>query len=208
MVFRVKNHDFTPKNHIFSNFKWGGALPPPGSAPENGIAHESGFICNRRFPHCAVFNVLDDLSYAFHMMSVLETTLLCIQKTVVIRFPLWGRTHLTTKNSIISALVGVICALFSFIPTTILGTSEMFKDDNGSCCYSERHIFVTLQAEHYLHDDMCTGVLNNSNVVEIGTHFTSNNINMSAADVLFTRPKTTTTLPIKDLYEWILSSGF
>ena len=33
-VFRVKNHDFTPKNHIFSN----GARPPPpppppGSAP-------------------------------------------------------------------------------------------------------------------------------------------------------------------------------
>jgi len=24
-VFRVKNHDFTPKNHIFSNFR-GGAL--------------------------------------------------------------------------------------------------------------------------------------------------------------------------------------
>jgi hypothetical protein len=23
-VFRVKNHDFTPKNHIFSNFRWGG----------------------------------------------------------------------------------------------------------------------------------------------------------------------------------------
>ena len=25
-VFRVKNHDFTPKNHIFSNFR-GGAPP-------------------------------------------------------------------------------------------------------------------------------------------------------------------------------------
>ena len=24
-VFRVKNHDFTPKNHIFSNFRGGGA---------------------------------------------------------------------------------------------------------------------------------------------------------------------------------------
>ena len=23
-VFRVKNHDFTPKNHIFSNFRGGG----------------------------------------------------------------------------------------------------------------------------------------------------------------------------------------
>lgn len=174
---------------------------------KNGIAHESGFIWNRRFPHCAVFNILDDLSYAFHMMSVLVTTLLCIQKTVVIRFPLWGKTHLTTKTSIISALVVVICALVLFIPTTILGTSEMFKGDNGSCCYSERHIFVTLQAEHYLHDDTCTGVLNNSNVVEIGTYFTSNNTIMSAADVLFTRPKTTTTLPIKNLREYHLSPG-
>ena len=35
-VFRVKNHDFTPKNHIFSNFRGGHApgAPPPGSAPE------------------------------------------------------------------------------------------------------------------------------------------------------------------------------
>ena len=33
-VFRVKNHDFTPKNHMFSNFKGGGRAPgaPPGSA--------------------------------------------------------------------------------------------------------------------------------------------------------------------------------
>ena len=30
-VFRVKNHDFTPKNHIFSNFR--GGAPPSGSAP-------------------------------------------------------------------------------------------------------------------------------------------------------------------------------
>jgi hypothetical protein len=34
-VFRVKNHDFTPKNHIFSNFRGERAEcpPPPGSAP-------------------------------------------------------------------------------------------------------------------------------------------------------------------------------
>ena len=33
-VFRVKNQDFTPKNHIFSNFR-GERAPgaPPGSAP-------------------------------------------------------------------------------------------------------------------------------------------------------------------------------
>ena len=34
--FRVKNHDFTPKNHIFSNFRGRGrapGAPPSGSAP-------------------------------------------------------------------------------------------------------------------------------------------------------------------------------
>ena len=30
-VFRVKNHDFTPKNHIFSNFR--GGAPSPRSTP-------------------------------------------------------------------------------------------------------------------------------------------------------------------------------
>ena len=29
-VFRVKNHDFTPKNHIFFSIRF---PPPPGSAP-------------------------------------------------------------------------------------------------------------------------------------------------------------------------------
>ena len=34
-VFRVKNHDFTPKNHIFSNFR----VCPPESAPALFLAY-------------------------------------------------------------------------------------------------------------------------------------------------------------------------
>ena len=37
-VFHVKNHDFMPKNHIFSNFLGGG----PGSAPD----YEMKYIMN------------------------------------------------------------------------------------------------------------------------------------------------------------------
>ena len=33
-VFRVKNHDFTPKNHIFFNFR-----APPESAPVSAIIY-------------------------------------------------------------------------------------------------------------------------------------------------------------------------
>ena len=39
-VFRVKNHDFTPKNNIFSNFRVGaraGCDLPTGSAPGTSI---------------------------------------------------------------------------------------------------------------------------------------------------------------------------
>jgi hypothetical protein len=35
-VFRVKNHEFTPKNHIFSNFRGGGGAPPPPLDPPLG----------------------------------------------------------------------------------------------------------------------------------------------------------------------------
>ena len=41
-IFRVKNHDFTPKIHIVSNFRGARAWcpppppPPPASAPERG----------------------------------------------------------------------------------------------------------------------------------------------------------------------------
>jgi hypothetical protein len=42
-VFRVKNHDFTPKNHILPNLRGGArrVRPSLGSAPESDIN-----ICN------------------------------------------------------------------------------------------------------------------------------------------------------------------
>ena len=38
-VFRVKNHDFTPKNHIFSNFRRARAGAPPPLDPPLYIAY-------------------------------------------------------------------------------------------------------------------------------------------------------------------------
>jgi hypothetical protein len=43
-VFRVKNHDFMPKNHIFSNFRGGApGVPPAGSAPGSYSWHSCLF---------------------------------------------------------------------------------------------------------------------------------------------------------------------
>ena len=49
-VFRVKNHDFTPKNLIFSNFR-GGRAPgaPPGSAPDININIETLLFGNDKY---------------------------------------------------------------------------------------------------------------------------------------------------------------
>ena len=47
-VFRVKNHDFTPKNHIFSNLRGGGAragCDPPESAP--GLLGVLLLVCHK-----------------------------------------------------------------------------------------------------------------------------------------------------------------
>jgi hypothetical protein len=41
-VFRVKNHDYTPKNHIFSNFRGDARRvrpPPPLDPPLKTIGH-------------------------------------------------------------------------------------------------------------------------------------------------------------------------
>ena len=48
-VFRVKNHDFTPKIHIFANFRGGGGgrarCAPPGSAPAGHSLFTYKSIC-------------------------------------------------------------------------------------------------------------------------------------------------------------------
>jgi hypothetical protein len=49
-VFRVKNHDFTPKNHIFSNFRGGRARVRKsfyklGGTNINYIVRQNIFLC-------------------------------------------------------------------------------------------------------------------------------------------------------------------
>ena len=58
-VFRVKNHDFTPKNHIFPNFRGGGGAPgapppPPGSAPGSDLHNQSAVYVKQEFSVCSL----------------------------------------------------------------------------------------------------------------------------------------------------------
>ena len=59
-VFRVKNHDFTPKNHIFFNFRGGGGggYAPPGSAPGFHVRHSNIFRLHIRTIYVVSIHVL------------------------------------------------------------------------------------------------------------------------------------------------------
>ena len=45
-VFRVKNHDFTQKNYIFSNFR-GGGVRPPLDPPLHRLVYVTRLIINK-----------------------------------------------------------------------------------------------------------------------------------------------------------------
>ena len=63
-VFRVKNHDFTPKNHIFSNFRGGGGCPPGSSSEEITL-----YIIIDMLVMCIYFA---SVSTIFHLYVTLE----------------------------------------------------------------------------------------------------------------------------------------
>ena len=73
-VFRVKNHDFAQKNHIFSNFREGARRVPPPLDPPLTMASQ----LTQLYPFCAikiclrnysiiVFKMIDD--HIMHMAS-------------------------------------------------------------------------------------------------------------------------------------------
>ena len=106
-------------------------------------------IWNRKYPDCVVFNVVDDCAYAFHIMSVLLTTLLCVQKAVVMNFPIWAKRHVNTQSSFRGILIVILVSIPIFVPYTYSGLSEIFQGNSGGCCYSENHIFVTNMIDSY-----------------------------------------------------------
>ena len=98
---------------------------------------------NRKYPDCVVFYVFDDSAYAFHMMSVLITTLLCVQKAVAMKIPFFAKYYINKQSSFLGILIVILVSTPIFVPYIYSGISEIFQDNSGGCCYSENHKFVT-----------------------------------------------------------------
>ena len=77
-VFRVKNHDFTPKNHIFSNFRGGGMrrvrslppLDPPLHSPLHSLIIVLKFFIIFLTIHCLYTGTCTNITRVNHVTMV------------------------------------------------------------------------------------------------------------------------------------------
>ena len=60
-----------------------------------------GILFSMNYPFCGIYVYLSYFVDMFHLVSVLLTTCLGVQKVVAIQFPFWTRNHLTKKKSVI-----------------------------------------------------------------------------------------------------------
>ncbi|CAC5408602.1 OLFR [Mytilus coruscus] len=71
--------------------------------------------------------------YAFHLLSVLITTLLSIQKTIALRFPLWSTRGLTNNRSMKGSVIALTLSIILFLPNVVIW-KILSKDVYGRCC--------------------------------------------------------------------------
>ena len=90
-VFRVKNHDFTPKNHIFTNSRGGARRPPPWIRP---------CYCIKMWKYCKDKPFATSLSKTMNSRDC---------------FLLW-----TTASKLPSFLVAVLCLRYYYIKYTLI----------------------------------------------------------------------------------------
>jgi hypothetical protein len=79
--------------------------------------------------------------YIFHMSSILITTCLCIQKAIVLKYPLWGKRHLNKKSSVLIIIVVITCILVFNIPNTVHGIFGIYRGENDKCCHSGKQMY-------------------------------------------------------------------
>ncbi|VDI37656.1 Hypothetical predicted protein [Mytilus galloprovincialis] len=85
------------------------------------------------YPQCIMYSFLYELKYTFHFVSVLITTLLCLQKTAALLFPMWSKRHLSNTVSVVCSVCIVIFCFGIFTP--ILYDSFLMEEIQGSCCF-------------------------------------------------------------------------
>ncbi|CAC5403459.1 unnamed protein product [Mytilus coruscus] len=93
---------------------------------------ETQNLVDLKYPYCVVHYCLSHLADNFHLVSILLTTSLGIQKILALAMPIWSRINITNSKSVI-----VCCSCFLF--SMALNIPRMFvvsmKSENGDACF-------------------------------------------------------------------------
>ncbi|CAC5369690.1 unnamed protein product [Mytilus coruscus] len=88
------------------------------------------------YPSCVTYTIIRTHSFAFHLMSVLFTTVLCLHKAVAILFPFWTKRSINIKFSVVSSVVIAVSSIFILCPS-LLDKCSILHELNGMCCSEE-----------------------------------------------------------------------
>lgn len=93
---------------------------------------ETQNLVDLKYPYCVVHYCLSHLADNFHLVSVLLTTSLGIQKILALALPIWTRINITNRKSVI-----VCCSCFLF--SMALNIPRMFvvsiRSDTEDTCF-------------------------------------------------------------------------
>ncbi|CAC5424276.1 unnamed protein product [Mytilus coruscus] len=94
---------------------------------------ETQNLVELRYPYCVVHYCLSHMAENFHLVSILLTASLGIQKLLAIALPIWSRVHITNRKS------AILCG-FCFLFSMTLNIPRMFvvsiqSSENGDTCF-------------------------------------------------------------------------
>ncbi|CAG2253892.1 unnamed protein product [Mytilus edulis] len=100
---------------------------------------------------CLLHIVTYGLIHSFHFVSILLTTLLCLQKTVALLFPMWSKSHIRNRrNAIFSITIFIFC--FCIFTALISVEKPAFTEPiNGRCCIDLEYVNHGYDVNLYLY---------------------------------------------------------
>lgn len=123
---------------------------------DNHRYHQNGYpwLFILEFPECFILDLSTAFRYAFHVISILITLLLCLQKTAALLFPIWTKIHLNNSVSIVCSVLTFAIAICIYSRVFYDGASK-FKNFHGRCCIRNDNIDHELLVHHLTSFNVC-----------------------------------------------------
>ncbi|XP_063408777.1 uncharacterized protein LOC134692257 [Mytilus trossulus] len=104
---------------------------------EENIEYFGGWIWFEHYPDCNAWMYVINISSAFHCISISITVILCIQKVIALRFPLWSLQREQNKSN--KFLMCLILVLFTsvFAWKTVKDNKMLYNGRNNVCCFND-----------------------------------------------------------------------